>query len=314
MMKRITRDRHLTTEEAAKYNTIREQIEQEKPEINDRIRKRMAAKRKAEASQSGEQTLGQGIRAAREAIEDDNYKQYTERARRGIKGEAFFESLVVDHAIAHRIARQNDLGIDFLCEWICGDRPTGILFSAQVKITTSDKIQRKSVGPSGLNGLVEYTLTGATKVDERTINYWRGLGLPAFLFLVIEDRSTATCHLECYYKRYTPILDGRNDLNDVDGTKRFFQVNKGSTFLAFVDAEKEIGGFARDLIIDYARLSYSKGHVVQLTPSVLGFWPFANKEAPDAVHCFGELIGWHRKKIQETCLWTIDLLNRLPAQ
>ncbi len=67
-MKRVTRDRHLTPEEAAKYNAIREEIEQEKPEINARIHKRMAAKRKAEASQSGDQTLGQRIRAAREAL------------------------------------------------------------------------------------------------------------------------------------------------------------------------------------------------------------------------------------------------------
>jgi hypothetical protein len=36
---------------------------------------------------------------------DDDWKRYTESARRGIKGEAFFESLVVDHAIPHRVAR-----------------------------------------------------------------------------------------------------------------------------------------------------------------------------------------------------------------
>jgi ribosome-binding protein aMBF1 (putative translation factor) len=67
-MKRVTRDRHLTPEEAAKYNAIRDEIDGEKPEINARIRKRMAAKRKAEASKSGGQSLGQRIRAAREAL------------------------------------------------------------------------------------------------------------------------------------------------------------------------------------------------------------------------------------------------------
>ena len=66
-MKRVTRDRRLTHQEAAKYNAIREEIEQEKPEINARIRKRMAEKRKADASQSGRETLGGRIRAAREA-------------------------------------------------------------------------------------------------------------------------------------------------------------------------------------------------------------------------------------------------------
>ena len=66
-MKRITRDRRLTAAEAAKYEALREKIEQEKPEINARIRQSMAEKRKSVASQTGSQTLGQRIRAAREA-------------------------------------------------------------------------------------------------------------------------------------------------------------------------------------------------------------------------------------------------------
>jgi hypothetical protein len=57
-MKRVTRNRHPNPAEAAKHDAIREKIEQEKPEINARIRQRMAEKRKAEASQSGSQTLG----------------------------------------------------------------------------------------------------------------------------------------------------------------------------------------------------------------------------------------------------------------
>ena len=67
-MKRITRDRHLTPEEAAKYNAIREEIEAEKPEISARIRQRMARRRKQKAAESNRQTLGQRIRAAREAL------------------------------------------------------------------------------------------------------------------------------------------------------------------------------------------------------------------------------------------------------
>lgn len=67
-MKRVTRQRRLTPEEAAKYNAIRQQIEQEKPEINARIRKRMADKQDAEASQPGHETLGQRIRTARESL------------------------------------------------------------------------------------------------------------------------------------------------------------------------------------------------------------------------------------------------------
>lgn len=47
-MKRVIRDRHLTSEEVAKYNAVRDEIEAEKPEINARIRARIAAKRGAE--------------------------------------------------------------------------------------------------------------------------------------------------------------------------------------------------------------------------------------------------------------------------
>jgi hypothetical protein len=44
-------------------------------------------------------------------VADDDDKKYRESLRLGIKGEAFFESLVGDHAIPHRIARQNHLGL-----------------------------------------------------------------------------------------------------------------------------------------------------------------------------------------------------------
>ena len=118
-----------------------------------------------------------------------DYKKYTQEARRGIKGEAYFESLMVEHAITHRIARQNDLGTDFLCEWVCGDRPTGILFSAQVKSTTSDNVTPHFIERSQLNRLDTYTLSGAPNIEESTVNYWKGLGLPAFLFVVIEDQT-----------------------------------------------------------------------------------------------------------------------------
>jgi hypothetical protein len=239
----------------------------------------------------------------------EDYKKYTQEARRGIKGEAFFEMLVVDHAIPHRIARQNDLGIDFLCEWTYGDHPTGILFSAQVKTSTSDTVKCEEVGKSKLNGLIQYTLTDAPKPDDRTLNYWKGLGLPAFLFMAIED--TASGRVDCYHKRYTPLLDGHTHPDDENRRKLFFRVNSESKFLAFADADKEIGGFARDLIIDHARLSYSKGHIVQLTRGQLGFWPFPDKREPNSPRYFREIIGWNLQKIVETRDWTTDLLTRL---
>lgn len=114
-MKRITRDRHLTREEAAKYDAIREEIEQEKPEINARVRKRMAAKRKAEASQSGEQTLGHRIRAAREALGESQVRL---AASAGIS-QGYLSQLETDEreptlSIAVRLARALGITLDEL--------------------------------------------------------------------------------------------------------------------------------------------------------------------------------------------------------
>ncbi len=64
-MKRIIRDRPLTPEEAAEYRAVREEIAREKPDLEARIRARMAAQQ--ESAVSGAATLGQRIRAAREA-------------------------------------------------------------------------------------------------------------------------------------------------------------------------------------------------------------------------------------------------------
>lgn len=114
-MKRITRNRHLTSEEAANYNAIREDIEQEKPEINDRIRKRMAEKRKAQAGQTGEPSLGQRIRAAREARSES---QVTLAAAAGIS-QGYLSQLEQDEreptlSIAARLARALGISLDEL--------------------------------------------------------------------------------------------------------------------------------------------------------------------------------------------------------
>jgi DNA-binding XRE family transcriptional regulator len=59
-MKRISRDRRLTPEEAAKYKAIREQVAEELPELIDRHHERMAALDQVQA------LFGQ-LKAAREA-------------------------------------------------------------------------------------------------------------------------------------------------------------------------------------------------------------------------------------------------------
>ena len=66
-MKRITRKQPVTVAEAAQYDAIRKQIDVEKPEIEAKIRSRIAAGRKAAARREGLLTLGQKLRSAREA-------------------------------------------------------------------------------------------------------------------------------------------------------------------------------------------------------------------------------------------------------
>jgi hypothetical protein len=58
-MKRITRDRHLTSEEATRYDAIREEIDQEKPEISDRIRKRLSERKTSVDSGAGVGSLSE---------------------------------------------------------------------------------------------------------------------------------------------------------------------------------------------------------------------------------------------------------------
>lgn len=114
-MKRITRDRRLTPAEAATYNAIRAGVEQEKPEINTRIRERMAAKRKAQATVAHRQTLGDRIRAAREALGES---QVALAAAAEIS-QGYLSQLEADEreptlSIAARLARALGLSLDDL--------------------------------------------------------------------------------------------------------------------------------------------------------------------------------------------------------
>ena len=117
-MKRITRDRRLTADEAAKYDAIREQAEGDKPEVKARIRKRLA-EQKGQASQSGEQTLGQRIRAAREALGES---QVQLAAAAGIS-QGYLSQLETDEreptlSIAARLARALDMSLDGLASGV----------------------------------------------------------------------------------------------------------------------------------------------------------------------------------------------------
>lgn len=114
-MKRVTHDRRLTAEEAEKYNDIRKKIEAEKPAINARIRKRMAEKRKQEAADSDSQSLGQRIRAAREALGES---QVNLAVAAGIS-QGYLSQLETDNreptlSIAARLAKALDISLDEL--------------------------------------------------------------------------------------------------------------------------------------------------------------------------------------------------------
>ncbi len=120
-MKRSIRNRRLTREEIDKDRQVRAQIEQEKPEIKATIRRHMAQMRKAQAASRGERTLGQRIRATREAR---GLSQVSLAAAASIS-QGYLSQLEQDEReptlpIAARIARVLGLSLD---ELAAGVRP-----------------------------------------------------------------------------------------------------------------------------------------------------------------------------------------------
>jgi hypothetical protein len=83
---------------------------------------------------------------------DRGYKKYTAQAKAGIKGEAFFEALVSDYSLPHHIVGLKDVGIDYICEWVYGDKPTGLLYAVQVKTLSKQNVVLEDLGPhTGFN-------------------------------------------------------------------------------------------------------------------------------------------------------------------
>ncbi|MCX7428408.1 MAG: DUF4365 domain-containing protein [Planctomycetia bacterium] len=248
-----------------------------------------------------------GKRKAEDA-NDEQYKKSTLQARTGIKGEAFFESLVADYALPHHIVGPKDIGLDFVCEWVCGEKPTGILWAAQVK-TRSDIVPRPAEGrdrADDLNRLEQFTIpVSRLGIDGKTLQYWKGLCLPTYLFVVIctEASDHKGERLDCYYRRFTPELTtGKEEYPNV-----FFRVSESSRFLAFANEEHRTGGFARDLFIDYLRCMYYKGSIAYLNPRTLGLGQFPEK---DKGVIFGPLFNDYRDQICETYARTKGFLEQ----
>src|SRR5947208_835208 len=115
--------------------------------------------------------------------------KYSEQARTCIKGESFFESLIAEYAIPHQLVGQKDIGVDYICEWAYDDEPSGILFTAQVKTFKVTKRNKpRSLGSDAgrkLSGLEAFSIDNPhLTIKQETLDYWKGLGLPTYLFAV----------------------------------------------------------------------------------------------------------------------------------
>ena len=134
-------------------------------------------------------------------MDKGSFKKYTIQARRGIRGEAFFESLICNNSIPHHIVGSKDLGIDYLCEWVHNDKPTGVLFAVQVKTFSGITTKPKYVGiEEGYNYLEKYEIHNShLNIDDKTLQYWQSFGLPVYLFVVVQSTAQGTEQLNCYY-------------------------------------------------------------------------------------------------------------------
>jgi ribosome-binding protein aMBF1 (putative translation factor) len=114
-MTRITRDRRLTPQEAAKYRQVREQVEREKPEIAGRIRTQLAERRRQALARSSGKSLGERIRTIRESL---GMSQTSLSARAGIS-QGYISQIEADEreptlSIAARLATALGVSVDDL--------------------------------------------------------------------------------------------------------------------------------------------------------------------------------------------------------
>ena len=228
----------------------------------------------------------------------DEYKKFTVQARHGIKGEAFFESLISDHAIPHHVSGLKDLGVDYFCEWVHGDKPTGVLFAVQVKTAFRRDTKVTSLGKDkDLNLLEEFDIKHSFSIEEKTKSYWRGLCLPVYLFVIIGSDSTSdsASELTAYYQRYTGDLHESDNVSSTNKNNPFYKVSEGNKFLAFGDEQDKPCGFARDLFIDHIRCNYYKGSIVYLNPREIGLEIFPEKDV-----IFKDLYREYKEKIDKT--------------
>lgn len=225
--------------------------------------------------------------------------KYSTNLQKSNKGEAFLMSLLAGYALANRIAGANDVGLDFLCEWVYSGDPSGLLFAIQVKTTSSEIVDIIADRiDNGLSNLKKFTIKNKKsqklypQIKYKTLKYWKNFEIPIYLFMVVEKGIDK---YDCYYKRYTPILH-KKDMRKAEKNELFHKVySSGGKFLTYSDFKKQIGGFVRDLFIDYIRCKYYKGHLAYINPRKIGLNQF-----PEKYVVFADLYKEYKAKIDTT--------------
>lgn len=223
----------------------------------------------------------------------DMGKTVTEQKKIGNKGVAYLEHLLTDHCLVHRIDEAKDIGCDLFCELLKGTSPTRLLFFIQVK-TTKQEVRNETFkkpieNNNRLRSVQFKSPPSHLRIDKKTLDYWMGFEVPVYLFFVVLSKNGDN---KCYYKRYTPILHGKTR---EDG-EPFYEVIEDNVFLAFHDGSKEgIGGFVRDLFVDYIRCNYKKGSLAWRNPRDIGLLQF-----PEEAAVFEEVAKGYEKEILST--------------
>lgn len=189
---------------------------------------------------------------------------YIKNKQTGNKGEAFIESLFSDYAIVHKIDGSKDVGLDFLCEWVAGEKPTRLLFGIQVKTTKSIHEFNENGKTSNTNFLQEFStsqIPSFKKIPDTTLTYWRGFNFPVFVFRVLltENKTLA------FYKRYTTVLHGI----DTEESLPFYLANMDTKLQAYIYKERT-WGFCRDLFFDHLKCQHYRGMLSGVNPDDLG--------------------------------------------
>jgi hypothetical protein len=107
--------------------------------------------------------------------------------------------------------------------------------------------------------------------------------LPVYLFALCVNNNL---EIDCFYKRYTPIITKDIRKINPNSYSGFFKVNVRNTFIAFKYPNEKKLGFVRDLYIDQVRLNYAKGNISFINPLKLGLKQFPIRDA-----VFGDLFS-----------------------